>query len=104
MTIDIDPMTENLELVRLVASQYDPDDDGSFQAPRIREQDGPAEAPRRDLLAEQDGTLDGVQAYLNEIGRVPLLTAPEEVELAQQIIRGDAAKERLATGDDLTPL
>jgi RNA polymerase primary sigma factor len=106
MTLDIYPMTENRELVRLAASQYDPDADASFQTPPIPEQDSldsAADAPRRDLLAEQDGTLDGIQAYLNAIGRVRLLTAPEEVELAQQIIRGHVAKQRLAAGDDLTP-
>ena len=36
-------------------------------------------------------TTDALQLFLNEIGRHPLLTAREEVELAKQIERGDKA-------------
>jgi RNA polymerase primary sigma factor len=41
-------------------------------------------------------TTDSLQLFLNEIGRYPLLTAEEEVELAKRIERGDlAAKEKM---------
>jgi RNA polymerase primary sigma factor len=41
-------------------------------------------------------TSDSLQLFLNEIGRYPLLTAEEEVELAKRIERGDLeAKERM---------
>jgi RNA polymerase primary sigma factor len=47
-----------------------------------------------DLLAS--ATADALQLFLNEIGRYPLLTAAEEVELAKRIERGDAeAKNRM---------
>ncbi len=40
---------------------------------------------------------DSVQMYLREIGKVPLLTAEEEVELAKRIEQGDVeARKRLA--------
>ena len=39
---------------------------------------------------------DGLHTFLNAIGRTPLLTREEEIELARRIERGDlAAKERL---------
>jgi RNA polymerase primary sigma factor len=41
-------------------------------------------------------TTDSLQLFLNEIGRYPLLTAAQEVELAKRIERGDAeAKEQM---------
>jgi RNA polymerase primary sigma factor len=45
------------------------------------------------------GTSDPVRMYLREIGRVPLLVASEEVELAKRIEAGAEASERLADLD-----
>jgi RNA polymerase primary sigma factor len=45
-------------------------------------------------------TTDSLQLFLNEAGRYPLLTAPEEVELAKAIERGDkAAKDRMVNSN-----
>lgn len=44
--------------------------------------------------AEELAATDPVRLYLSEIGRVPLLTAAEEVELARRIEQGDAAAKR----------
>jgi RNA polymerase primary sigma factor len=50
-----------------------------------------------DYLANID-TDDTIGLYLKEVSRVPLLTATEEVELAQRIERGRMAREELARG------
>jgi len=47
-------------------------------------------------------TPDAVQHYLQEIGRVSLLTAYEEVDLSERIERGDAAEERLAEAVEIS--
>lgn len=43
---------------------------------------------------------DSIQMYLREIGKVPLLTGDEEVDLAQRIQKGDvAARKKLTTAN-----
>ncbi len=56
------------------------------------------DADSHSSTAEQSITVDDpVKVYLKEIGRVPLLTSEEEVELAIRISNGDvAAKQRLS--------
>ncbi|MDQ3849438.1 MAG: sigma-70 family RNA polymerase sigma factor, partial [Actinomycetota bacterium] len=49
--------------------------------------DGTAKKPEVDLTIEP--SLDSLRLYLRSIGRVPLLTAGEEVALAKRIERGD---------------
>jgi len=46
--------------------------------------------------ARGSGTSDPVRMYLKEIGRVPLLSGPEEVDLAMRIEAGAHASEHLA--------
>ncbi|HEX2044686.1 MAG TPA: sigma-70 family RNA polymerase sigma factor, partial [Gaiellaceae bacterium] len=47
-------------------------------------------------VGEPAAPADSLHLFLNQIGRYPLLTAPEEVALAKRIERGDAAaKERM---------
>src|SRR5881227_295289 len=57
---------------------------------RKRERNGEASEPKKqeiDLTVEP--SLDSLRLYLRSIGRVPLLTAAEEVSLAKRIERGD---------------
>ncbi|HEU5206530.1 MAG TPA: sigma-70 factor domain-containing protein, partial [Gaiellaceae bacterium] len=50
--------------------------------------------PKLDLSVEP--SLDSLRLYLREIGKVPLLTADQEVSLAKLIERGDmAAKQHM---------
>jgi RNA polymerase primary sigma factor len=56
-----------------------------------------------DESLSQEPTLDSVQHYLQEIGRVSLLSAAEEVELAERMERGSAAVRRLESGENLSP-
>src|SRR5687768_12884300 len=48
-----------------------------------------------DALDDQVSATDPITRYLREIGRTALLTAAEEVELAQTIERGKEARSQL---------
>ncbi len=84
--------------------------------PYIEDDDTIPEPTEEELLKDEDHDEDEVEAdveiddlrhidtddtiglYLKEVSRVPLLTADEEVDLAQRIERGRMAREELATG------
>jgi RNA polymerase primary sigma factor len=69
-----------------------PDDDEGGAALRARLEE--MRRPEVDLSVEP--SLDSLRLYLRSIGRVPLLTAEEEVALAKRIERGDiAAKQHM---------
>ena len=52
-------------------------------------------------LSVQPVTNDPVRMYLKEIGKVPLLTAEQEVSLAKRIEAGEAASGRIASEEKL---
>jgi RNA polymerase primary sigma factor len=58
------------------------------EQPNLAEEET-AKAPKLDLTVEP--SLDSLRLYLREIGKVPLLTADQEVYLAKRIERGDMA-------------
>ena len=69
---------------------------------RDSEADDRAERQRLEELALRAPTSDPVRMYLREIGRVPLLAAEEEVDLAKRVEAGLAATMLLGA-DDVDP-
>ena len=69
-------------------------------APEPEPVDHRAERQRLEELALRAPTSDPVRMYLREIGRVPLLSAEEEVDLAKRVEAGLAATALLAEQSD----
>ena len=86
--IDVLKMTEEVEDI--------PDDMEILLS--VDEEDVPDDMEKIDLSVPDGISIeDPVRMYLKEIGKVPLLSADEEVELAKRMSEGDeAAKKRLA--------
>jgi RNA polymerase primary sigma factor len=63
-----------------------------------REDEAEVEARQAEADSKRATTSDLVRIYLREIGRVPLLTAEDEVELAKAIEAGLFAEEKLGGG------
>ena len=76
----------------------EPSEDELVAVETTEEIEPEAELTIDDYLANID-TDDTIGLYLKEVSRVPLLTASEEVELAQRIERGRMAREELAKGN-----
>ncbi len=93
---ELESTIERLELEdETVGQLYEELDRRDIEVTDDCERQGSREADyTNDSLAT--ATSDSLQLFLNEIGRYPLLTAEEEVELAKRIERGDLeAKERM---------
>lgn len=76
-------------------------DETEFDEPNIDEVDDDEETEDLDALNAgqylDDISDDSVRLYLREIGKIPLLSAEEEMELAQRVIQGDKrAKDKMA--------
>jgi RNA polymerase primary sigma factor len=83
--------TRGSELGRSIGVVNRPGDAPATKEPRVGRLDGPITRPERTEM----GSFDPVRMYLKEIGKVPLLTAEQEVTLAKRIEAGLHAAERI---------
>jgi len=85
----------------LLASEPEPEDLADPEADLLPEE-GLLEEEEEELSLPKVSTSDSVRQYLHEIGRVPLLTLEEEIDLARKVQEGVEAVKRLseATGLD----
>ncbi|MFS8480081.1 MAG: sigma-70 factor domain-containing protein, partial [Micromonosporaceae bacterium] len=92
---------ESPELAEAAQADAEADDDFDWDD----EESEALKQARRD--AELTASADSVRAYLKQIGKVPLLNAEQEVELAKRIEAGLYATERLRAaeekGEELPP-
>ena len=82
-----------LEVTPPKATRAVPKSNGALRADARREANGKRTASSGDSGGSSE---DPVHTYLKEIGRVPLLNAELEVEIAKTIEEGNAAAARLA--------
>nr|WP_242454514.1 RNA polymerase sigma factor [Bailinhaonella thermotolerans] len=86
----------------LVLTAVEDDEDGADGAVLAEDDDGDGEPEA--VITAAGATADPVKDYLKQIGKVPLLNAAQEVELAKRIEAGLFAQERLdSEGDSLSP-
>ena len=84
-------LRKNIRYLDEAPDEDDAQDEELTEIEKIREKD-------KNDLAQIDAD-DSVGLYLKEVGRVPLLTAEQEVSLSKRIERGRKAREAMAGGD-----
>jgi RNA polymerase primary sigma factor len=83
------------------AADDEDDDEDDEDAPKAASDDDDEDDPKPIAAEGEVGiSTDLVRAYLKEIGKVPLLTAEQEVELAQRIEAGLFAAEKIRMADE----
>ena len=96
MLVEVEVTTDQLEKIYETLENLGVDIIGEMT--EVGDREVQAEAAEEEVpMPEGISTDDPVRMYLKEIGKVPLLTADEEVEIAKRMEAGDAeAKRKLA--------
>ncbi|WP_320780902.1 RNA polymerase sigma factor [Streptomyces sp. CRN 30] len=93
---------ELLEDEVLEETKAEGEPEGTEAAGFVLSDDDEDDAPAQQVAAA-GATADPVKDYLKQIGKVPLLNAEQEVELAKRIEAGLFAEDKLANSDKLAP-
>ncbi|MHB9858587.1 RNA polymerase sigma factor [Streptomyces sp. YIM S03343] len=93
---------EILEDEVLEESKAGDEPEGTESAGFVLSDEDEDDAPAQQVAAA-GATADPVKDYLKQIGKVPLLNAEQEVELAKRIEAGLFAEDKLANADKLAP-
>ncbi|CQR61313.1 RNA polymerase sigma factor [Streptomyces leeuwenhoekii] len=95
---DVELLDEEVLEDTKVAEEPEGAENAGFVLSDEDEDDAPAQQ-----VAAAGATADPVKDYLKQIGKVPLLNAEQEVELAKRIEAGLFAEDKLANADKLAP-
>ncbi|NEY33444.1 RNA polymerase sigma factor [Streptomyces sp. PRKS01-65] len=95
---DVELLDEEVLEDTKVAEEPEGAENAGFVLSDEDEDDAPAQQ-----VAAAGATADPVKDYLKQIGKVPLLNAEQEVELAKRIEAGLFAEDKLANSDKLAP-
>ncbi|CAM5486352.1 RNA polymerase sigma factor SigA OS=Streptomyces glaucescens OX=1907 GN=hrdB PE=3 SV=1 [Streptomyces glaucescens] len=95
---DVELLDEEVLEDTKVADEPEGAESAGFVLSDEDEDDAPAQQ-----VAAAGATADPVKDYLKQIGKVPLLNAEQEVELAKRIEAGLFAEDKLANADKLAP-
>ncbi|WP_406422405.1 RNA polymerase sigma factor [Streptomyces sp. NBC_00873] len=100
---DADELLDGDEVVEEVQVGKGDEEEGEGESKGfVLSDDDEDDAPAQQV-AVAGATADPVKDYLKQIGKVPLLNAEQEVELAKRIEAGLFAEDKLANSDKLAP-